>query len=214
MTFFNIELVKLELDYAFSKNSETLLLNLLKKNSFLLSEIYDRHFGIRPNFNEVSFGDTYRCDFCWLNDNSDGAEWVIVEIEKPKMKLFTKQGEPTSELNHAIEQIKSWQRYFDKFPSEKSRIFGAVSRFRWILVAGDKNDWLNHEALAWREHNNRTTNIEVRSSDIFYRALDKYEKITDHFWSFEEHPVSLAAKDLQTYCLNDDYLNFWKQRLN
>lgn len=26
MTFFNIELVKLELDYAFSKNSETLLL--------------------------------------------------------------------------------------------------------------------------------------------------------------------------------------------
>lgn len=214
MPAIDIQTLRKDLDLAFKENSEVRLLNLIKNNSFLLSEIYERHFGIRPSFNEVSFGGKYRCDFCWLNDNSDGPEWVIVEVEKPIMKLFTKQGEPSSELNHAIEQIKSWQRYFDKYPHEKARVFGAVSRFRWVLVAGDKDDWLSHEALAWREHNNRTTNIEVRSSDIFYRALDRCEKFLEHFWSFEENPISLPAKDLQNYCLNDDYLNFWKQRIN
>ncbi len=75
---------------------------------------------------EVSFGGKYRSDFVWLNDNSDGPEWVLVEIEKPRIKLFTKKGEPSAELNHAIEQVRSWIRYFNENPSEKSRIFGAV----------------------------------------------------------------------------------------
>ena len=57
MPFFDTEFVRKELDLAFIQNSELRLLNLIKSNSFLLSELYDRHYGIRPNFNEVSFGD-------------------------------------------------------------------------------------------------------------------------------------------------------------
>ena len=96
-----------ELTTAFEENSEQKLLSVLKDNSFLFYELYSRKYGIQPVFREINFGGELRCDFAWLNDNSDGPEWVLVEVEKPKMKLFTQKNEPTSELNHAIEQVKS-----------------------------------------------------------------------------------------------------------
>lgn len=109
---FNIEDVRKNLNSAFDNNSETELLAVLKKNSFLFYPLYSRKYGIQPSFSEVSFGDSLRCDFCWLNDNSDGPEWVLVEVEKPRLKLFTAKNKPTSELNSAIEQVRSWRRYF------------------------------------------------------------------------------------------------------
>jgi hypothetical protein len=32
-------------------------------------------------------------------------EWLLVEIERPQYQLFTKQGDPTRELSHAMRQI-------------------------------------------------------------------------------------------------------------
>jgi hypothetical protein len=67
---FNVEQVKIQLESAFTNNSEVELLKVLKNNSFLLHGLYTRKFGIQPNFSEVPFGSKLRCDFCWLNDNS------------------------------------------------------------------------------------------------------------------------------------------------
>ena len=69
---FDLEKVREQLVKARSNSSERELLQLLKENSFLFSELFSRHFGIQPVFSEVSFGNNFRCDFCWLNDNSDG----------------------------------------------------------------------------------------------------------------------------------------------
>lgn len=147
---FDLVKVKEQLKNARVKSSERELLQLLKENSFLFSELFSRHWGIQPIFSEVSFGNNFRCDFCWLNDNSDGPEWVLVEIEKPNVRLFNKKNEPSAELNHGIEQVKSWQRYFNFYPAEKSRIFGAVSKFRYILVIGEKMIG-NRKRLAYGE---------------------------------------------------------------
>ena len=152
---------------GFEENSEQKLLSVLKDNSFLFYELYSRKYGIQPVFREINFGGELRCDFAWLNDNSDGPEWVLVEVEKTKMKLFTQKNEPTSELNHAIEQVKSWERYFDENPSEKKRIFGAVARFRFILIVGDKESWETNFVSKWRIHNNKKTGIEIKTSDVF-----------------------------------------------
>ncbi len=205
--------VKKHLDSAFVNNSEIELLGLLKQNSFLFYLLYERKFGIRPNFAEVSFGTKYRCDFCWLNDNSDGPEWVLVEIEKPNMRLFNKSGEPSAELNYAIEQVRSWDRYFQEYPAEKSRVFGAVSRFRFLLVAGRRNEWESKEAAKWRSFHNSNSNIEIRSTDVFYDALDRYSKYKDSFWSFEENPISLKAKALETHWSECGYIGKWRNIL-
>uniref|UniRef100_UPI0018EC9D0E Shedu anti-phage system protein SduA domain-containing protein n=1 Tax=Pedobacter sp. ASV12 TaxID=2795120 RepID=UPI0018EC9D0E len=172
----NIEKVENDLTTAFAGNSETKLLKILKDTSFLFYHLYSRKGGIQPVFREISFGAKMRCDFAWLNDNSDGPEWVLMELEKPRMRVFNANKKPSAELNNAIEQVRSWQRYFDQYPHEKKRIFGAVARFRWILVAGDKQDWDVEDAMQWRSFFNSTNDIELRSTDIFNRALQDYKE--------------------------------------
>jgi len=199
---------------AFDNNSEGQLLATLKDNSFLFYELYSRKGGIQPVFREINFGGKLRCDYAWLNDNSDGPEWVLVEIEKPKLELFKKDDEPTQQLYHAFEQVKSWRRYFNENHSEKRRIFGAVGRFRFILVGGDKESWATDIASKWRIDNNRETKIEIRSSDIFLRALRILEEHPDELWSFAKNPVTLPPSELESYWKSYDYMGRWRQLMN
>jgi hypothetical protein len=211
MGTWNIDIAEKQVGEAFEENSEVKLLEVLKNNSFLFYELYSRKYGIQPNFKEISFGGDLRCDFAWLNDNSDGPEWVLVEFEKPQMKLFNKNNEPTSELNHAIEQVKSWDRYFQINKGEGKRIFGAVARFRYILVAGTESDWKTEAAIKWRAYHNGDSKIEIRSSDIIIRAIKLYKEHFEELWSFEENPISLSPKELKKYWENYSYMDLWRK---
>jgi len=208
------EKVIIDLQAAFDKNSELELLPILKENSFLFYELFSRKYGIQPIFHEIEFGGDLRCDFAWLNDNSDGPEWVLVEIEKPRLDIFKKDNQPSQLLNHGLEQVKSWRRYFNENPAEKRRIFGAVARFRFILVAGDKESWSKVKAAKWRIDNNKETDIEIRSSDIFFRALKLLENKADEFWSFAENPRTIKPSNLKKYWENYGYMDTWRQLLN
>lgn len=210
-TFWKINQVEIELQSAFDSDSEIELLKTLKDNSFLFYHLYSRKGGIQPVFREVSFGTKLRCDFAWLNDNSDGPEWVLMELEKPKMRIFNANGKPTAELNGAIEQVKSWQRYFEENPLEKKRIFGAVARFRYLLVAGDKKEWEKESAMRWRKHHNSTSDIELRTTDVFFRALSDYKERPDDFWSFEENPTTIEYAKLEDYWKNYDYMDLMRK---
>ena len=213
MNVFDIVKTEIKLTKAFENNSEQELLHILKNNSFLFYELFSRKYEIQPIFSEISFGSKFRCDFAWLNDNSDGPEWILVEIEKPRMKLFTKNGEPRAELNHAIEQIKSWDRYFKENPSEKSRIFGAVSKFKFFLVAGDIAEWEKENATKWRAFHNSDSSIEIRSSNIFKKAIKIAKEKPNEMWSFFEKSKSLNHTQLENYWTNYSYMNRWRQIL-
>lgn len=210
---FDVIAAQAQLDSAFKNNSEIELLKVLKANSFLLYGLYTRKFGIQPSFAEVPFGTQLRCDFCWLNDNSDGPEWVLVEIEAPEMRLFNLNGDPSAALNHAIEQVKSWERYFCQQPAEKQRIFGAVAKFRYILIGGRRSDWQVKEAAQWRTFHNQTNNIEIHSADIFYDAISLYKEHSDVFWSFEDNPVALPSRELVKNWNQYDYIRTWRNLL-
>jgi len=214
MDSFDIVKAEMKLKASFKNNSETELLNVLKNNSFLFYELYSRKYGIQPLFSEISFGDTYRCDYAWLNDNSDGPEWILVEVEKPKMKLFTSKDEPTAYLNHAIGQLELWDRYFDENPSEKCRIFGAVAKFKFILVAGSKEQWNTEKAKKWRIHRHKKNrDFEIRSSDVFMRPLRIAKEKPQELWSFSEHPIALKHSDLRNFWENNAYMDKWRKIL-
>jgi len=213
MKTWDIDKTERELESAFKNNSEVELLDVLKKNSFLFYELYSRKCGIQPNFTEISFDGKLRCDFAWLNDNSDGPEWVLVEIEKPQIKLFIKDGNPSGELNRAIEQVRRWDRYFSENPDAKRRIFGAVAKFRYILVAGH-DDWLTEDAINWRSHFNRENKIKIRTADIFKRAIKLAREHPEELWSFEEHPISLKPSGLAQYCQSNKYLDTYRKILS
>ena len=207
------ERVREELETAFAEKSEVKLLSILKKNSFLFYELYSRKYGIQPAFHEVSLGNM-RCDFAWLNDNSDGPEWVLVEIDKPGLRLFTKQGTPTAALNNAIEQVKSWEQYFSQHPSEKKRIFGVVKNLRFILVAGNGKDWQAPIPSRWRMHHNNTSSIEIRSLDVFLRALKVLEEKPGELWSFAKHPTTNSPSDLEAYWQAYEYINNFRKLID
>lgn len=203
--------VEKELKEAFELNSELKLLEVLKRNSFLFYELYSRKYGIQPLFHELSFGAKLRCDFAWLNDNSDSPEWVLVEVERPKMRLFNASGKPSAELNAALEQVREWERYFYEYPAEKKRIFGAVGRFRYILVGGSSDDWKQESAIKWRSHHNTTSTIEIRSSDVFLRPLTVLRERAEELWSFEENPVSLGFSKLEGYWKDYGYMDLMRK---
>ena len=134
-----------------------------------------------------------------------------MEVEKPKMRIFNADGKPSSELNNAIEQVKSWQRYFIENPLEKKRIFGAVAKFRFLLVAGDKKEWDNESAVKWRAHHNSTSDIELRSTDVFDRAIRDIKVNPEAFWSFEEHPLTIGFSKLEDFWKGYGYMDLMRK---
>ena len=213
MSTWNLDKVEQEIQKAFDNDSEVELLEILKMNSFLFHDLYARKFGIQPCFAELQFGGKYRCDFAWLNDDSIGPEWVLVEVEKPKLKLFTQKNEPTAVLNHATEQIKSWDRYFKENPLEKKRIFGAVARFRYILVGGLREDWQTEHGIKWRNYQTQEYKIEIRSIDVFKNAIQVARNRFSDLWSFEENPVCLKHSQLENYWQEYKYMDTFRKTL-
>ena len=59
-------------------------------------------------------GSQYVTDFLIGEQNSDGWEWQAVELESPRVRMFTKKGDPTAQLNHAITQIQEWRDWLTK----------------------------------------------------------------------------------------------------
>ena len=43
--------------------------------------------------------------------HSFGVDWIAVELESPRTSLFTKAGNPTATLTHAIRQIMNWRTW-------------------------------------------------------------------------------------------------------
>lgn len=205
----DIQDIRKKLDKAFDDNSELELLRLIKEHPILLSTLYYRRFGSQPVFAEIAFGSEYKCDFLWLNDNSDGPEWTIVEIEKPKMKLFSAKHDPSASLTHAIGQLDNWRRFFERNKDTKSNLFKAVSRFRWILVAGSVKEWKLPYNAQWRADYNRNNKIEIRTSDVFYKSLDLSLQDPTMFEEFERNSPAGNSAKLKEYVEAYEYLRQW-----
>jgi hypothetical protein len=68
----------------------------------------------------------------------------IVEIESSSLKLFTKDGNPTSYLIHAEQQILDWFEWIEKNnPYARSNLPGLVSPFGFIIIG--REDQLSKE---------------------------------------------------------------------
>lgn len=207
----NIRTIRRSFNAAMRSNSEVQLLSLLKDNSFMFYDLFHRKYGVQPVFREISFGGGLRCDFAWLNDNSDGPEWTLVEVEAPNMRLFNASGKPSKYLTAAIDQVQSWRRYFDRYPAERTRIFGAVMKFRYIIVAGTSADWSNPAAMRWRaDFNKNNPGFEIRTMSVFDKVIDMYRDDPDEFWSFDENPATHTHAELQPYWEGYGYMNIMR----
>lgn len=60
---------------------------------------------------QKQLGSEFVTDFMVGERSSIGFEWLVVELERPRARLFTKTGDPTAQLNHAIRQITDWRAW-------------------------------------------------------------------------------------------------------
>lgn len=60
---------------------------------------------------QQKLGCQYVTDFILGERSSIGMEWHPLELESPTAKLFTRAGDATATLNHAIRQILDWRRW-------------------------------------------------------------------------------------------------------
>lgn len=63
-------------------------------------------------FSKLHLGSQHATDFCHIRVDSPGAKWHLIEIEKPGDRLFTKSGNPSSKLTHAMKQLYDWESWF------------------------------------------------------------------------------------------------------
>lgn len=206
----DIQNVEHKLETIFNDNSDLDLKKLLQQNSFLFYDIYTRK-QIQPNFYSVDIGEQLICDFAWLNDNSDAPEWVLVTIGKPKLELPSIPNTLPFELNKSIERVKDIERYFIENPNEKKRIFGAVGKFRFVLIIGDSAFWQDETMGIWRRNHNATNKIEIRTTSVFDVAIKILKNQPDSFWSFQENPKSLPKHKLEQFCNKYSYMKIMKR---
>jgi hypothetical protein len=73
-------------------------------------------------------------DFMWLAQSSDTDEPVLVEIEAPSKRWFTKRGAPTASLTQALQQIADWKAWFDVPRNVESfKAFYGLERDSWHM---------------------------------------------------------------------------------
>ena len=66
-------------------------------------------------------------------------EYLLVELENPARKLFTKTGRQSAELTHAIDQTLDWRRYIEDNLSAVQRelgLDGITSNPKSLVVIG------------------------------------------------------------------------------
>lgn len=69
-------------------------------------------------------------DFMWVTRSTSLITPILIEIEKPSSRWFTKKGDFTQHLTHARGQINDWRSWFSKPDNE--------SIFRKTYLVGDK----------------------------------------------------------------------------
>jgi len=93
-----------------NRSSEQNVHDFLATHSYFFNGIL-RLYGVSPIYSKVKLGAEYEVDFACFDTGSFGPEWYLIEIEAPTKKMFKKSGDPTSDLTHAIQQVRDWHAW-------------------------------------------------------------------------------------------------------
>lgn len=96
-------------------------------------------------------------DFMWISRDSMNERPVLIEIEAPSKKYFTKDGVPTAEFTQAQNQIAEWKAYFNDLNNvELFKKFYGIERYSglglrfspsYILIYGRRSEFEGNKDL-------------------------------------------------------------------
>ncbi len=59
-------------------------------------------------FSKLRLGSDHVVDFAHAFSSTVGLQWYLIELEHPRVQLFTKAGDPSARLTHGIRQLHDW----------------------------------------------------------------------------------------------------------
>ena len=124
---------------------------------------------------QKALGGEYRTDFIIGERDSDGFHWQAVELESHNAKCFTKKGDYTRELTHAIKQIEDWRSWISDniqyARNERNKnglgLTDIVSNIPGLIIIGRRKDLLDRNKYKRRDIGNRL-NIKIHTYDWLY----------------------------------------------
>jgi hypothetical protein len=134
---------------------------------------------------QKALGVEYRTDFIIGEKDSEGFHWQAVELESHNAKCFTKKGNYTKELTHAIKQIEDWRSWISDniqyARGERNRnglgLTDIVSNIPGLIIIGRRKDLLNENKYKRRDIGNQL-NIKIHTYDWLYeQAEGRYQAL-------------------------------------
>jgi len=119
----------------------------------------------------AELGSDFRVDFVVATDEASyGIDYTFVEIETPQSRVYTRSGDPSARLTHAMQQVRDWKSWLTRhrgvvrrfFPSE---YFGwdEFTNLSFCVVIGRRGSPSSQTAKR---------NILARDSAIKIRSFD------------------------------------------
>jgi hypothetical protein len=153
-------------------------------------------------FTKVQLGAEFQTDFAYCNHNSSGVWWTFIELERPDLLMFTKNGNPSKYLTHAIRQVLDWQSWLvdhvEYAKSELSGLFDTETRnhlylntFRRppnaIIVIGRRNDLTT-------DMNRRRMQLCIENPRL---EIMTYDRLFDDYWVDKEEVINAGNDEIR-----------------
>jgi len=160
-----------------SKVNESTIQSFLADHSYFFNGLIDP-WKPSPLYSKVKLGCDYEVDFAWLHFDSFGPEWRLVEIESPSCKLFTKSGNPSKELTHAVQQVRDWCAWIHEHLKYAQDLLPRISYPLCYIFIGRRNEITlsNRDKLRKFRYDHHTQMV-IHTLDYFARAAEGFSSV-------------------------------------
>ena len=110
-------------------------------------------------------GEDFVTDFVLVNVLHQGIIYTLVEIEKPSMKILTKNGVFSAEFKHAEKQILDWKIWIQDNQDYLQRKLKGFRDPKYLIIGGRSNNLSENEKRHIRVWNDSHDNIEFLTYD-------------------------------------------------
>lgn len=124
------------------------------------------------------FGSEHVTDFMIGERDSMGCRWQAVELESPLARMFTKTGNPSAALTHAIRQIQDWrmwlsvnQNYASRAKSEDGLGLTEIHPDVSGLILMGRRATESEDTRRLRRQMGRESKIEIHTFDYLLESL-------------------------------------------
>jgi hypothetical protein len=120
-------------------------------------------------YSKVRLGAEYEVDFIFCDPSSSGAEWHLIEIEAPAMRLFTRRGDPSRELTRSLTQVRDWQRWIERNIAYARQLLPGIDHPMGHVFMGRRGELLD----ARSRERLRAINVQYRAH-VQVHTLDRF----------------------------------------